>query len=60
MAFTSRLRKTSARRLSGEGCVICHRLKCGLLPADEVGRISQHVRRGEGRMGGVIPSGLIE
>ena len=39
-------RKTSARGASS------HRLKWGPSPPNEVGRISQHVRKGEGRKKG--------
>ena len=41
--------KTSARRLSDEGCAISHRLSWGpLLPVD-VGRIAQKFRKGKER-----------
>ena len=33
----------------GEGCATNHRLKLGHLPQDEVGRVAQHAREGEGR-----------
>ena len=35
-----------------EGCATSHHLKWGPLPANEVGRIVQHVRKGEGWKGG--------
>ena len=41
--------KISSRRPSDEGYATSHRLKLGPLPPNEVGRISQHVRKGEGR-----------
>ena len=31
------------------GCATSHRLKWGPFPPNEVGRIAQHVRKGEGR-----------
>ena len=42
-------RKTSARRPSDEGCVTSDRLKWDSLLPNELGRIAQHVRNGEGR-----------
>ena len=41
--------KISARRPSKEGCTTSNRLKWGPLPSNEFGRITQHVRDGEGR-----------
>ena len=35
------------------GCAISHRLKWGPFPPNEVGRIAQHVRKGEGRKEGL-------
>ena len=32
-----------------EGCATSHRLKWDLLSTNEVGRIAQHVKKGEGR-----------
>ena len=32
-----------------KGCATSHRLKWGPFPPNEVGRIEQHVRKGEGR-----------
>ena len=49
LVFTLKLRKTSARRLSMS--------KWGLLPANEVGKISQHTRRGEGGKEGIDEAG---
>ena len=45
---TDLLWKTSARRPS-ESRVTSHRLKWGLLPPNEVGRIAELFRQGEGR-----------
>ena len=44
---------TSASRPSDKGCATSHRFKWGHLPADEVDRIVQHVRKGEGRYKGI-------
>ena len=41
--------KISARRPSDEGSVARHRLQWDPLPPNEVGRITQHIREGEGR-----------
>ena len=49
LAFTLQLRKTSARRPSDDGSATSHRLNWGSLPPIEVGRIAQHVRKGEDR-----------
>ena len=43
-----KLRKTSAMR-QFESCATCHRFKWDPLPPNEVGRIVQYVRNGEGR-----------
>ena len=52
LAFALELRKTSARRPSDEGgCATCHCLNWNHFPPNEVGRIAQHVRKGEGRKG---------
>ena len=45
--------KTSARRPSDSSYPTIHRLKWGSLPPNEVGRIAQHVSKGEGRKGQV-------
>ena len=47
LAFSLQLRKTSARRPS-MNTATSYRLKCLPFPPNEVGRITQHVRRGEG------------
>ena len=46
-------------QLGDLGCATSHRLKWGSLPPNEVGRIAQHVRKGEGRKNGV-KSGLTQ
>ena len=42
-------RKTSARRLSDEGCATSLRLKWGPLPSNEIFRIAEHVGKGKGK-----------
>ena len=49
LAFTLQLKNTSTKRPSDEGCVTSHSLKWGPLPPNEVGRITQHIREGEGK-----------
>ena len=39
------------RTSSHEGCATSHWLKWGPLPPNELGRIAQHVRKGEGGRG---------
>ena len=51
LAFTLRLRKTSARRQSDEVCVISHHLKWGPLPSNKVCRTAKHVRKRKGMKG---------
>ena len=41
--------KISASRTSDESNATGHHLKWGLLPSNDVGRIVQHVKQGEGR-----------
>ena len=40
---------SSATRSSHEDCLTSHSLKWGLLPRNDVGRIVEHIREGEGR-----------
>ena len=51
LEFALWLRKTSATRQSDENCATSHRLKWGPLSPNEVGRVAQHVWKGEGRKG---------
>ena len=39
--------RVEAKETVVEGCATSHRLKWGSLPRNEVGRITQHVRKGE-------------
>ena len=43
-------RKSQLGDLPMKGCVTIHRLKWGSCPPNEVCRIAQHVRKGEGRI----------
>ena len=54
LAFALQLSKTpeNLRRKFDEGTVRRHCLKWGPFPPNEVSRIAQHVRKGEGRKGG--------
>ena len=45
--------------LSDEGCATSNHLKWGPLPPNYVGRIAQHVRKGDGRKGGRDRLGLV-
>jgi hypothetical protein len=52
LAFTFGLGKSPenlSRRPSDESCATSLRLKWGHLPPNEVGRIAQHIRKGEER-----------
>ena len=51
--FILRLWKSSSRRLSDQGPATIHRLKWGPLSPNDVGRIAQHVGKGEGAKDGV-------
>ena len=44
-----KLRETSARRSSDEGCSTSHRLKCGLLTQKYIDGFAQHDMEGDGR-----------
>ena len=58
MAFTLWLRKTSARRPSDQVYVTSHSHQMGSLPPNDVGRIAQLAREGEGRQEGKDGEGI--
>ena len=63
LAFTLRLRKpwkTSARRSSDEGFATSDHHKWDRLTPDDVGRIVQHVKKGEGRKNEMDGEDLLE
>ena len=55
LAFALRQKKTSenlSQETVDEGCATSHRLKLGPFPTNKVGRIAQHIKKGERRKDG--------